>query len=79
MAVIKVTFLDRGHGSFAVTSGPATTAAVERTGSGRWRTATLSLPAPLSSLGPAPRLRLGLAEGSDDLVIRFVRVVRVVA
>lgn len=78
-AVIKVTFLDRGRGSFAVTSGSATTAAVERTGSGRWRTATLNLPAPLSSLGPSPRLRIGLAGGSDDLVVRFVRVVRVAA
>jgi hypothetical protein len=78
-AVIKVTFLDRGHGSFAVTAGTETTAPVERTGSGRWRTATLRLPASLASLGASTRLRIGLAEGSDDLVVRFVRVVRLAA
>ena len=77
--VIKVTFLDRGRGSFAVTAGAATTAAVERTDSGKWRTATLALPAPLSSLGPAPHLRIALARNADDLVVRFVRVVRVTA
>jgi hypothetical protein len=75
--VVKVTFLDRGAGAFAVTSATGSTVAVERTGSGRWRTATLALPA--GSLGTgasAPRLRVSLADGAEDLVVRFVRVVR---
>jgi hypothetical protein len=76
-AVIKVTFLDRGRGSFDVTVGSATTAAVERNDSGKWLTATLALPAPLSTLGPSPHLRVGVARNGDDLVVRFVRVVRV--
>ena len=78
-AVVKVTYLDRGKGSFAITEGAGTTASVTRTGSGTWRTATLVLPSSLATLGPSPRIRLGLAEGADDLVVRFVRVVRVSA
>jgi hypothetical protein len=78
-AVVKVTFLDRGRGSFAVTDGSGTTASVTRTGSGKWRTATLDLPSSLSTLGASPRIRLGLESGADDLVVRFVRLVRVSA
>ena len=75
--VLKVTFLDRGTGAFAVTTASGSTADVERAGSGTWRTATLTLPAGSLAAGTtAPRLRVALADGADDLVVRFVRVVR---
>ena len=80
--VVKVTFLDRGVDVFAVRTATGSTADVERSDSGTWRTATLALPAgSLAARSPAagataPRLRVALADGADDLVVRFVRVVR---
>lgn len=72
--VVKVTFLDDGSGSFAVDSDAGSSAAVERTGSGEWRTATIALPA--GGIGTdATRLRISLADRADDLVVRFVRLI----
>ena len=74
--VLKVTFLDTGAGSFAIDTDAGTSAAVDRTGSGQWRTATIALPEGSVS-ADATRIRLSVAEGADDLVVRFVRLVRV--
>ncbi len=75
--VVKVTFLDRGKGAFVVRTATGVTVDVARTDSGTWRTATLALPAgSLAAGATAPRLRVALADGADDLVVRFVRVVR---
>ncbi|MGV8882704.1 MAG: hypothetical protein ACOH19_11195 [Rhodoglobus sp.] len=70
--VAKVTFLDEGAGSFTVDSADAVSAAVERTDSGAWRTATVALPE-----GVDDAFRVSLSPGADDLVVRFVRLVRV--
>lgn len=70
----KVTFLDAGTGSFTVDTGAGSSAAIERTGSGEWRTATVALPALVD--GADWDLRVSLATGADDLVVRFVRVIR---
>ena len=77
-AVIKVTFLDRGTGAFTVRTATGSSATVQRTGSGKWRTATVALPADSLRVNgsAAPRLRIALADGADDLVVRFVRVIR---
>ncbi|WP_243229052.1 hypothetical protein [Microbacterium sp. CIAB417] len=73
-AVLKVTFLDEGTGSFRVETDAGDTVAVERTGSGRWRTATIALPA--GAVGAeATRLRIALDDAADDLVVRFVRLI----
>ena len=72
--VLKVTYLDRGTGSFRVDTPAGSSASVTRTGDGAWKTATIALPA--GALGGAHRLRVSLASGADDLVVRFVRVVR---
>ena len=77
-AVLKVTFLDSGTGSFTVETDAGASAAVPRSGSGEWRTATIALPS--GAVAPdATRLRISLAEGADDLVVRFVRLVRLEA
>ena len=77
-SVLKVTFLDSGSGSFAIDSDAGESAAVARSGSGQWRTATIALPK--GAVGPdATRLRISLDEGADDLVVRFVRLVRLAA
>ena len=73
--VLKATFLDTGSGSFAVETDAGVSAEVERTGSGEWRTATVALPDGAVS-ADATRLRIALAGGADDLVVRFVRLVR---
>ena len=73
--VLKVTYLDEGDGGFAIDTGSGTSAAVERTGSGTWRTATIALPD--GALAASARLRISLAPDADDLVVRFVRLVRV--
>jgi len=74
---VKVTFLDRGTGAFAVTTATGSTVDVERSDGGTWRTATLALPAGSLAAGTtAPRLRVALADGADDLVVRFVRLIR---
>lgn len=71
--VLKVTYRDEGAGSFTADTAAGSSAAVERGGDGGERTATLALPA----LGADRRIRISLAGGSDDLVVRFVRLVRV--
>ncbi len=85
-ADLKVTFLDAGSGSFAIDTPAGRSAAVPLGGTGEWRTATIALPD--GALAPtgggagdgsdsAPvRLRISLADGSDDLAVRFVRLVR---
>ena len=72
-AVLKVTYLDAGAGSFTADTSSGSSAAVTLSGSGEWKTATLALP----TLGEDHRIRLSLATGSDDLAVRFVRLVRV--
>ncbi len=77
--VLKVTYLDAGAGAFAIDTSAGTSGSVDRAGSGEWRTATIALPeGALDGSGGADavRLRLSLAEGADDLVVRFVRLVR---
>lgn len=78
-AVVKVTYLDRGTGSFTIDSAAGVSAPVPRTGSGQWMTATVALPsgALATSGGVASRLRIAVGSGSSDLVVRFVRLVRV--
>jgi hypothetical protein len=73
-SVAKVTFLDEGSGAFAVDSDAGSSSVVERTGSGTWRTATIALPD--GAVGAdATRLRISVAAGHDDLVVRFVRII----
>jgi len=60
-----------------VETGAGASAAVERTGTGLERTATLALPD--GALDAGHRIRISLADGSDDLIVRFVRLVRVTA
>ena len=80
--VLKVTFLDTGNGAFRVETDAGDSASVVRTGSGEWRTATIALPE--GAVGAdASRLRIALegidgveAATADDLVVRFVRVIR---
>jgi hypothetical protein len=67
--VAKVTYLDAGEGSFTVDSTSASSAAVERSGSGQWKTATVAVPSGITSF------RVSLAPTADDLVVRFVRLV----
>lgn len=76
--VLKVTFLDAGSGAFVVDTPAGPSSAVERAGTGSWRTATIALPeGSLSASGAGPvRLRISLASGADDLVVRFARLVR---
>ncbi|MGF6824191.1 hypothetical protein M2317_003120 [Microbacterium sp. ZKA21] len=73
--VLKVTYLDAGSGSFTIDTDAGASAQVDRIGSGAWRTATVALPDGAVS-GEAARLRISLADGADDLVVRFVRLVR---
>jgi hypothetical protein len=73
--VLKVTYLDDGSGGFVVDTGAGASAPVVRTGSGAWRTATIALP--MGALAASTRLRISLADGADDLVVRFARLVRV--
>ncbi|MGW8482316.1 hypothetical protein ACWGJP_04215 [Microbacterium sp. NPDC055903] len=77
-SVLKVTFLDSGSGSFTVETAGGSSAEVARAGSGTWRTATIALPDGAVA-EEATRLRIALAEGADDLVVRFVRLVRLEA
>ena len=85
-AVLKVTYLDRGTGSFAVETTVGVSARVPLSDTGTWMTATVALPdgalagsrvASAEGSGASPRLRIALAAGSSDLVVRFVRLVRV--
>ncbi|MEO8094248.1 MAG: hypothetical protein ABI632_04850 [Pseudolysinimonas sp.] len=73
--VLKVTYLDSGSGAFAADTEAGSSASVRRTGDGMERTATIALPD--GSLGSSNRIRISLASGADDLVVRFVRLVRV--
>ncbi|WP_460798368.1 hypothetical protein [Microbacterium sp. GXF0217] len=73
--VLKVTFLDAGTGPFAIETEAGASVQVERTGGGGWRTATVALPDGAVK-ADATRLRISLAAGADDLVVRFVRLVR---
>lgn len=68
--VAKVTYLDSGRGTFTVDSAEGSSPAVKRTNTGKWITATVAVPSGLS------HFRVSLADGADDLVVRFVRLVR---
>ncbi|AYF97631.1 hypothetical protein D7I47_04725 [Protaetiibacter intestinalis] len=72
--VLKVTYFDEGAGSFAVDTAAGSSAPVARDGSGAWRTATIALPD--GALAAGTRIRISLAPGADDLVVRFARLVR---
>ncbi|MEO8262428.1 MAG: hypothetical protein ABI566_07640 [Pseudolysinimonas sp.] len=73
--VLKVTYQDAGAGSFAIDTAAGSSPSVERTGAGAERTATIALPD--GALTDSPRIRISLAAGADDLIVRFVRLVRV--
>lgn len=73
--VLKVTYRDEGSGDFAVDTAAGASAVVSRDGAGGEKTATLALPE--GALGGDHRIRISLADGADDLVVRFVRLVRV--
>ncbi|MBX3195493.1 MAG: hypothetical protein KF727_10430 [Microbacteriaceae bacterium] len=73
--VLKVTYRDTGTGDFTVDAGAASSAPVTRAGDGRDRTATIALPE--GALEGEHRIRISLAGGADDLIVRFVRLVRV--
>ncbi len=77
--VVKVTYLDQGDGSFVLEHGGTTTAAVERSGTdeGEWRTATIMVPA--LAAGPDDVDFTIQTTDGDDLVVRFVRVVKLAA
>ncbi len=78
---VKVTYRDTGTGPFVVeyasAGGVSTSAPVARTGSGAWRTATVTLPDGSfdGSLPGGTDLRL-CRSGGADLEVRFVRVVK---
>ena len=72
--VLKVTYRDDGAGAFAVDTGAGSSASVDRTDAGGERTATIALPD--GALQSSHRIRISLAAGADDLVVRFVRLVR---
>lgn len=69
--VAKVTFLDSGSGGFTVDTDAGSSVVVPRGATGEWRTATVALPD-----GATSTLRVSLVDGADDLVVRFVRLVR---
>ena len=71
---VKVTYLDAGSGQFVIEHGGETSAAVNRTGDGRWKTATIRVPA-LASSAEDVDFAVRTIDG-DDLVVRFVRVVK---
>jgi hypothetical protein len=71
--VLKVTYRDAGAGSFTADTAAGSSVEVTRAGDGAERTATFALPA----LGGDRRIRISLASGADDLIVRFVRLVRV--
>ncbi|MGV8885976.1 MAG: hypothetical protein ACOH1T_10385 [Microbacteriaceae bacterium] len=69
--VAKITYLDSGAGGFTVDTDAGSSVVVPRGATGAWRTATVALPA-----GATSTLRVSLVDGADDLVVRFVRLVR---
>lgn len=72
--VVKVTFLDSGSGSFTVDTAGGSSVAIERTGTGQFRTATVVLPSGAAT--DITRFRVSTAPDSDNLVVRFVRLIR---
>ena len=70
--VAKVTYLDSGSGGFRLDTEGGASPSVPLTGDGQWRTATVAL----QPIGADRRIRIALDEGSDDLVVRLVRLVR---
>jgi hypothetical protein len=75
--LVKVTYLDAGTGSFTIEHAGGTTALVERTGSGGWKTATVPIAgfAATGSLAGGTDFAIRARDG-DDLDVRFVRLVR---
>lgn len=73
--VLKVTYLDDGTGAFSIETAAGASVLVPREGTGAWRTATIALPAG-GVAADATRLRIALDDGADDLIVRFVRLVR---
>jgi hypothetical protein len=73
--VLKVTYRDAGAGSFTVDTAAGSSVPVPRTGDDVERTATIALPD--GALEADRSIRISLEPGADDLVVRFVRLVRV--
>ena len=76
--VVKVTYWDAGSGGFTVEAPGVTSSVVRRGGSGGWQTATVAFDGVAfdRSLTGDVDLRLAVAEGADDLHVRFVRVIK---
>ncbi|MFN8193984.1 MAG: hypothetical protein U0R80_06820 [Nocardioidaceae bacterium] len=73
--LVKVTFLDRGRGSFRLREAHGSTPAVRLRDTGTWRTATWRLRLGAGHLLPH-RTDLRIEARGSDLTVRFVRVVR---
>jgi hypothetical protein len=68
--LVKVTYVDGGSGSFEVVDSAGTrSAVVSRVGDGKWKTATVAMPA-------ANLAEFRVAVTGNDLTVRFARVVR---
>ncbi len=76
--LVKVTYLDAGTGSFTIEHPGGPSAAVDRTDTGSWKTATVPITgfAATGSLAAGTDFAIRAPDG-DDLTIRFVRLVRV--
>lgn len=74
--LVKVTFLDRGRGSFTVRHAGGSSPPVRVEDSGDWRTATIRLPALTPDDSMPGSTDLWVTASGADLHVRFVRVVR---
>lgn len=74
--LVKVTYLDEGTAPFVLEWFGGASPPVARTGTGTWRTATFRVPALPVDQG-AQGYDLAVRAETDDLHVRFVRVVRV--
>ncbi len=69
-ALVKVTYLDAGSGSFVVVGADGTrSATVQQTGDGTWKTATVLM-------SSKAVVTFSVTAEGDDLTMRFVRVVK---
>jgi hypothetical protein len=74
--LVKVTFLDRGDGSWRLWWPGGHSAAVAMRGTETWRTATVRVPAQVPDGSLPGGTDLWLTSRGGDLTARFVRVVR---
>jgi hypothetical protein len=79
-ATVKVTYLDSAAGTFTVEGGAGGPVTVQRTGDGKWKTASVPVTDGFTnSLAGKTDLRVAVPAGSTPLTVRFVRVVRTAA